>query len=56
MRLILPYSERWWKYFDHGPYALIAIAIIAMMCRRQKTVAAPFQESTLGIVTNSISQ
>ena len=36
--------------------ALIAIAIIAMMCRKQKTVAAPFQESTLGIATNSISQ
>lgn len=36
--------------------ALIAIVIIAMMCRRKKNDAAPFQESTLGIVTNSISQ
>ena len=36
--------------------ALIALAVIAMMCRKPGTVAAPFQESTLGINTNNITQ
>jgi hypothetical protein len=38
--------------------ALIAIAVIviALMSRKSATAAAPFQESTLGINTNSISQ
>ena len=36
--------------------ALIALAVIAMMCRKQGDVSGPFQESTLGINTNNISQ
>jgi hypothetical protein len=36
--------------------ALIALAIIVMMCKKKVNVPAPFQESTLGINTNSISQ
>ena len=36
--------------------ALIAIAIVATMCRKKSVAAAPFEESTLGINTNSISQ
>lgn len=36
--------------------ALIALAVIAMICRKPGGVAAPFQESTLGINTNNITQ
>lgn len=36
--------------------ALIALAIIVMMCKKTANVPAPFQESTLGINTNSINQ
>lgn len=36
--------------------ALIALAVVAMMCRKQGDVSGPFQESTLGINTNNISQ
>ena len=36
--------------------ALIALAVVAIMCRQKDDIKAPFDDSSLGIKTNSINQ